>query len=428
MVNIWYILLSVGMLAIMLACVVLKPSKLPEGLVGVVCALVLVLSGATTMRSAGENIRQLLPTVLFLGLCMIFAQLCQREGLFSYLGSLVSDVAAGNASLLFVFVVILSSIVTAALSLDTTVLLLTPVILQTAVLAKVNYRPYVYATGHLANTASLLLPVSNLTNLLALQQTHITFMDFLRMMALPWTIAVILEYLVLRVVFRRQLSPVVTHNRADDDECVSVGHVARPQMPKLAVMTVTLTLLGFIVAGGLDLAPFWVAAGGCVILIVGRRIRSGSGRLIELPGLWKASNPSFLLFVLALAVVVSSLARNGVDSWMRPLFSQPTSLVSLLVIAAVAAVIANVINNLPAAMLLIPLAAAHSPVMAMAVLIGVNIGPNLSYAGSLATILWRRLLHGAGKTVSLARFTWIGMLTVPVCMCGAVLALWWQPW
>jgi arsenical pump membrane protein len=128
--------------------------------------------------------------------------------------------------------------------------------------------------------------------------------------------------------------------------------------------------------------------------------------------------------VLSLAVVVSALSDNGLGSLLAPLFSGEATLMKLLIVACCSALAANLLNNLPAAMLLIPLAASSGSTMVMAVLIGVNIGPNLTYAGSLATILWRRIVQSGGKHIALSRFTGIGLVSVPLCIFFATLSLW----
>jgi arsenical pump membrane protein len=101
-----------------------------------------------------------------------------------------------------------------------------------------------------------------------------------------------------------------------------------------------------------------------------------------------------------------------------------SSLLSLLGIAALAAVLANVVNNLPAVLALVPIAAVGGPGPLLAVLIGVNLGPNLTYAGSLATLLWRRVLQAHDAEPSVAEFTRLGSVTVPVTLVGSVVALW----
>jgi arsenical pump membrane protein len=140
--------------------------------------------------------------------------------------------------------------------------------------------------------------------------------------------------------------------------------------------------------------------------------------------LGRAADVPFLVFVLGLGIVVAAVTGNGLGGALRPLLPGGTSLPALLAAAGLAAVLANLINNLPAVLVLLPLAAPAGAGAVLAVLLGVNIGPNLTYTGSLATLLWRRVLrqHGAGP--SLGEFTRLGLLTVPAGLILAVLALW----
>jgi arsenical pump membrane protein len=132
----------------------------------------------------------------------------------------------------------------------------------------------------------------------------------------------------------------------------------------------------------------------------------------------------FLLFVLALGIVVTAVVDNGLGSALRPLLPAGSSLPALLAIAALAAVLAAALNNLPAVLVLLPLAAASGSGAVLAVLIGVNIGPNLTYTGSLATLLWRRVLREYGTDAPLGEFTRLGVLTVVPALTLSVIALW----
>jgi arsenical pump membrane protein len=128
--------------------------------------------------------------------------------------------------------------------------------------------------------------------------------------------------------------------------------------------------------------------------------------------------------VLALAVVVKAVMVNGLDHAAADLLPTGGGLTALLGIAALAALLSNIVNNLPAVLVLLPLVAGGGPATVLAVLIGVNIGPNLTYVGSLSNLLWRRILHGQGEPTSAREFTWLGALTVPACLVVAVVALW----
>ncbi len=133
---------------------------------------------------------------------------------------------------------------------------------------------------------------------------------------------------------------------------------------------------------------------------------------------------SFLVFVLALGVVVQAVMLNGMAARMSMVLPSGSGLAALLGIAAVAAVLANVVNNLPATLVLVPLVATSGPAAVLAVLIGVNIGPNLTYAGSLSNLLWRRVLRQHNVEAGVGEYTRLGLCTVPTALVVAVLGLW----
>ncbi len=191
-------------------------------------------------------------------------------------------------------------------------------------------------------------------------------------------------------------------------------------MPRFTLVVVALTLAGFAVSSPLGLDPAWAALGGVLILGARALARRSAGPR-ELLG---AASPLFCLFVLALGVVVQAVVSSGPASGLGHLIPEGDSLPTLLAVAAVAAVLANLVNNLPAVLALLPLAAPAGPAQVLAVLIGVNLGPNLTYAGSLATLLWRRILHRHGIEAELGRFTRLGLLTVPATVVAATVALW----
>ena len=186
------------------------------------------------------------------------------------------------------------------------------------------------------------------------------------------------------------------------------------------IVVVGLTLAGFAVASAVSVNPAWAALAGAVVLAA----RGLAQRRTGLASLVRAADVPFLLFVLGLGIVVRAVVDNGLSGALRPLLPSGTSLPALFAVAALAAVLANLINNLPAVLVLLPLAAPSGTGAVLAVLLGVNIGPNLTYTGSLATLLWRRILHARGSAPSLREFTVLGLLTVPAGLALAVLALW----
>ena len=138
----------------------------------------------------------------------------------------------------------------------------------------------------------------------------------------------------------------------------------------------------------------------------------------------RAAEPGFLLFVLGLGVIVAAASTHGLATAVRDLLPHGSSLGDLLLITLIGAVLANLVNNLPATLILVPVVAGFGAGPVLATLIGVNVGPNLTHVGSLATLLWRRVLRSEGVELELGEFVRLGLLTVPPALVVATSLLW----
>ena len=194
------------LLGAVLLTAIVRPRRVPEAAVAVPAALIVIVTGALPLHQAGDTARRLLPVLGFLGAILVLGHFCRQEGLFTAAGARLARASRGSPVRLLGGVFWLASVTTAVLSLDTTVVLLTPVVHDTAARLRVRPKPPVYACTHLANSASLLLPVSNLTNLLAFAVAGLTLVRFGALMALPWLAAIAVEYLMFRWFFAADLA------------------------------------------------------------------------------------------------------------------------------------------------------------------------------------------------------------------------------
>lgn len=383
-------------------------------------ALVLLVLGAISLDRAGDALRSLAPTVGFLAALLVIAEGARREGLFVAIGASMAVRSRGRPARLLGSVVVVAAAVTALLGLDATAVLLTPIVLVTAQRLRADPRPHAYAAGHLANSASLLLPIANLTNLLAFHAAGLSFAHFAALMVLPTLGVVAIEWAVLRRFF----APALAASPGGADGVGAGEAVAPPPPPPLprgALVVLGLTMAGFALSSLVGVAAVWVAAAGAVAFAA----RGLHRREATVASLIAAAEPGFLVFVLGLGVIVATAAHDGLGSAVSSLLPGGSSLPALLAVAALSAVLANLVNNLPATLILIPAAvAAGGQAALLAMLVGVNVGPNLTYVGSLATLLWRRVLAAAGTDVALGEFTLLGVLTVPATLVVATVLLW----
>lgn len=399
---------AAGALVALLVVAFAHPRGRVEVLVGCLCVAAVVATGGLTRAKAADVLEHLGPVLAFLVAILVVADVCARAGVFLALGQRMRGVRGRARFLTAVFAT--AVVVTLALSLDATVVLLTPVVLAAADTSHQPSSPSTWACLRVANSGSLLLPVANLTNLIALPLVALTFADFVRLAALPWLAVLVVEYVALRILLTR-------HPRTPPSQ--DAPGPPRP-IPALPVAVVGVMLLAIAAASTVGIEPAWPASAAAVGLVVWGWRR----RLLRWRGAARAAHLPFAFFVLCLGLVVAALESGPViRALQEALPTGDDSFSDLLLIAVVATVVACAVTNLSAALVLIPLVAPLGDSAVMAALIGLNAGAGLLLSGSLANLLWRRTMVRHQVAPTLWEFHTRSLLTTPVAVLAGVAAL-----
>lgn len=394
-------------LLVLLATAYRHPSGRIEALVGLTAAGATLATGIIDPEEILATLRHLGPVVAFLATILVVADVCSRARLFTAAAQVVRTTSRGRAVRLLGGVFMLAAAVTAVLSLDATVVLLTPVVVGGALAMGASTRPGAYACLRMANSASLLLPVSNLTNLLAMRDLDLTFGGFALVMAPVLAVVLLVEYVVLRLLFRTELARPPAAPVAEREDV---------DVPRVPLVAVAVMLVGFAALSPFGVEPFWVSGVVALFLVLWARSRGllGVGDSVH------AAHPSFAIFVLCLGIVVAALATGFLGDAVARLLPDSTSYAALLLIAVLATVLANVLTNLSATLLVVPLLAPLGGTAVLAALLGLNIGSGLTYTGSLANLLWRRALVRLGDPPSMLDFHRVSLVATPLSLLAAV--------
>ncbi|MEV2239728.1 SLC13 family permease [Micromonospora sp. NPDC049891] len=348
-----------------------------------------VASGLLPGPDAASTLGRILPLLLFLGTVVILAELTAAAGVFDVLATRLAVAAGGSWPALFALSVGFAAVTTIVLNLDTTAVLLTPVMLTLAVTLRIAVAPLAVTTVWLANTASLLLPVSNLTNLLAADRIGLDPLGYASLMWLPQLAVLAVTTMLLWCCWWRPDQPPGNRFPAPAPH--------RPADPVLyrTALAGCLLFVGAILAGapvGLGSA---VAAG---LLVLGFAFRSPATlRPALVP--WR-----LLLFVTGLFLVVQTIGRHGLNDLVAGLVGQDGGVLGALRAGGTGALLANLVNNLPAYLAGEAVLAAGERQRLLALLIGTNVGPLALPWASLATLLWLERCRAARVRVPVARF------------------------
>jgi arsenical pump membrane protein len=402
-----------GIAAMAAAGVILRPFAWPEFIWAVTGAVLLIAlkllpaSDALAAVARGDDV------YLFLIGMMLLAELARLEGLFDWLASQAAGLARGSATRLFSLVFAVGTVVTVFLSNDATAVVLTPAVAAVVKAARAKEAlPYLFICAFIANAASFVLPISNPANLVIYGSHMPALTRWLGTYAGPSLLSVAATYIVLRWSQRESLRQAMS---------VEIEIPALTVGGRLAAVGIGGTAAVLLLASAFDAQlglPAFLAGVATAVLVI---TRSRTGAIEVVRGMsW-----GVLPLVAGLFVLVEALQKTGVTQDLAGLLHDLAGWSSEGAAWAAGAVLGvgcNLVNNLPAGLLaarVVQMAQVPEHVRAAA-LIGVDLGPNLSVTGSLATILWLAALRREGLRVSAWRFLKLGALVMPPALALAI--------
>jgi arsenical pump membrane protein len=404
-----------GIAALATFGVISRPWNWPEFIWAIAGAALLVvlqlLPWPDALAAAGKGT----DVYFFLVGMMLLAEVARKEGLFDWLAAQAVRYSHGSAKRLFLIVYVVGTLVTVLLSNDATAVVLTPAVYAATRAAKVEPLPYLFVCAFIANAASFVLPISNPANLVVFGKQMPPLVEWLRTFALPSVAAIVMTYLALRLTQRRALDASVPG-------IDSIAPLTRAG--KLAASGILMTAIVLLTASAMDRdlgLPTFIAGAIVTVLVL------AISRQSPLPVLRDVSW-SVLPLVAGLFILVEGLNRTGVLPALARVLKQAsiaapqaTSWVAGIAVA----VASNLLNNLPMGLIAATTSqAAQVPThVTGAILIGVDLGPNLSVTGSLATILWLIVLRREGEHVGAAQFLKLGLVVMPPALLLSLLTL-----
>jgi arsenical pump membrane protein len=399
--------------ALATAGVIGRPWALPEAVWAVAGAALLVVLRLIPVATAGAGIAKGTDVYLFLIGMMLLAETARQEGLFDWLAALSTRQARGSPQRLFALTYVVGTIVTIFLSNDATAVVLTPAVAAAAKAAKVKEPlPYLLICAFIANAASFVLPISNPANLVIYGDYMPPLLHWLPRFALPSVLSVAVTFVALRWTQRKALAqPIGDH--VDLPALSGAGKLAACGIGATGV--VLLAASTFDIALGLPTA----LAGALTALAALVSERKSPLRLL------KGISWGVLPLVAGLFVLVEALGQTGLIRALATSLDGAAHQAAALTgwgAGIAVALLCNLMNNLPAGLIAgSAVQGAHVPdTVTSALLIGVDLGPNLSVTGSLATILWLTALRREGQNVGAMAFLKLGCLVMPPALLAAL--------
>lgn len=407
--------------ALTLAFMLWRPRGLHEAWPASLGALAMLALGQVSLHQGFQVVAQSGDVLLFLLALMLLSALLDRSGFFEWAALHCARLAKGSTKTLYRNVFVLGALTTMVLSLDTTAIVLTPIVLAFVRRLKLPALPFVLACVFVANTASLLLPVSNLTNLLFQSHFHMGFARFTATMLLPQIVVIVLNYGLFYLAFRKTLPRHFDHETLPHPRTV----VADQAYFATALWVFAAVTVGYFIGGLWGIKPYMVALAGCLVLLGAGLAR---GRVDK--RLWRDISLPLFPFVIGLFIVMRGVENLGAMAWAQGAFAAMAHwpvFAQTLGVAFATGLGANIINNIPMALAALKALPHEAQLLQYGALLGCNLGPNLTVTGSLATMLVLTGARQKGVNLGAAHVLRLGVWVMPLLLafgCAGLYAGW----
>jgi len=416
------VVLTLCIFVLTLILVMARPKPLNEAAAASLGAFLMLATGVVSLTQAFEVLKASLNILLFFLGLMLVSAVADRAGFFEWSAIKAVRLAKGSGRSLLFVVFGLGAVVTAFFSNDATALVLTPVVYVLVTRLRLNPLPFVFACAFIANTASMILPVSNPVNLLAVDEFGITLGEYLRFLLLPSLVVISLNVALFAIIFRKQVS--ASFNRDLAEYPIKVDRFFLFVCGGLA-----LTALGYILTSIYGLPLSVPALAGAAVLLVGG---FGSRRL-NIRHIGSSISWSIFFFILSLALLVKGLENAEVTHTLGEALADLSSRGSMEAVVSTSfctAIGSNLINNWSAMMVSVSTlgsisnpASSLDPSLVYAAILGADLGPNIAIIGSLSSMLWLILLRRRGLDIHPLQYLKLGLLVTPPMLIAGTLSL-----
>jgi len=401
--------------------VMIRPRPLNEATAAALGAILMIIAGVISPLQTWEVLKGSANILLFFLGLMLISIVAEKAGFFAWCAVKAVKAARGRGTLLLAIVFGLGTLITAFFSNDATALILTPIVFNLVSRLKLNAVPYVFACAFIANTASVLLPVSNPVNLLAVEQFNITLGDYLKYLFIPALLTISVNIGLFFLIFHRYISSV--SEETIQSEPVKVDRFFLSISAGLVIIA-----LGYILVSIYGLPLAYPAVGGAILLLA-----CGFGfRRLKVTTVTSGISWYLFLFIFALTLLIKGLENAGVTRALADGLSELASHGTLAALGSLTigtALGSNLVNNWSMMMISVSslngLAASSTldKILVYGTIIGADIGPNLTILGSLSSMLWLVLLRQRGLEIRPLDYLKLGIVVTPAILMVGVLSL-----